>query len=125
MSFPPTRDPIEVNLWPGRVAQWSLSTQAGFTQNLLIKDADGNILVNASDSGTKYFAKTGTFMGGKNPHTVAISANGKPSDVQAASSAMVLGGKATSKTYLFASEDLGDGDYQDSFVTLTWFEFHG
>ncbi|MDJ0837651.1 MAG: fucose-binding lectin II [Acidobacteriota bacterium] len=126
MSFGPTKQPIEINMWPGKRAQWSMSTQAAFTQNLTVKDATGKVLVNHSASGTgNYFAGTGTFVGGKNPHTVTLTANGRPSKVQYDGSAMVLGGKAQAKTYNFAAEDASDGDYNDCFVSITWFAKQG
>ena len=126
MSFGPTREPIEINLWPGKPAIWTMSTQAGFTQRLTVKDADGNVLIDHEASGTgNYFAGQGVIKGGKNPHTVTLTANNRPSSVQYSGSAMVYGGRAQEKTYCFAAEDSGDGDFNDCFVNITWFAHVG
>ncbi|ETX01583.1 MAG: hypothetical protein ETSY1_06840 [Candidatus Entotheonella factor] len=123
----PTRDPIPFNLLPGKTTQYSMSTQADDTQEVVVKDANGNVLMSESASGThEYLIGTGTFPAGPNPHTITITANGNTSSVYHASTPITDDdGNFLELTHIFASEDGGDGDYNDCFVTLTSFSRSG
>ncbi|ETX01582.1 MAG: hypothetical protein ETSY1_06835 [Candidatus Entotheonella factor] len=127
MSEGPTRNPVSVNLLSGKITQFSMSTQSSAIQNLEIQDADGTSLVEQSGQGTShFFAAGGRFTAGRNPHTVTITANNRNSSVRY-SSAMIsdTSGNIFEVTHVLASEDGGDGDYNDCFVTLTSFARSG
>ncbi len=103
---------------------WSLASQSAGIQRLQIRDPSGNVIVDTSVLSTSLSnTSTGTFMTGNGGNYTVIF----PSDqtVMYDSASINTGRTIVSETSLFAAEDSTDNDYNDAFVTLTWFGKNG
>lgn len=119
MSFEPTRSPIQFTMPSGKLAFWCMKVQAAFTQAFVLKDSGGTTIASNQGNGS------GTFQTTNGPFTITITANGNPSSVLFSSTALLNAGAVKEETFVFASEDAGDGDYNDCFLTITWFQSAG
>ena len=121
MSFGPNKGPVKFTMPKGKSGQWTFTTQAAFTQEMELKDKNGNVIASASGSGIAIQPVTGTFDTTEGPYTLNITANGKPSRMIYSSAVNANGGSVKQLTYTFGSEDSTDRDFNDCFVVVTVF----
>ncbi len=115
---------IAIEIPAGKPVSYTLVSQAAKTQKLQIKDPHGQVIVDASVRGMHLQgAAIGHFVtDAKGNYVVllpeAAACKGLSCTVPLTSASQVI-----SETLLIAVEDLekGDNDYNDAFVTITWF----
>lgn len=129
---PVSGDRVAVSLPPGKTAFWTVTTQASYPQYIQLVDPDG----------VKVFQATGSSTGGRTPTQIGqgvfvVGPNGAYTlrighddgsawstvlwDQQTVDRAGVtLGGVLD-----FISEDGADQDFNDSHVSITWFNSIG
>lgn len=114
---------------PGNVnVVWTITSQADFCQGLIIKDPKGKEIVNTSVlsndmSNVSYgtFQVPGTFKKDYE-YNVQIdpSVDCKSGNVNIRAKKDVV-----ASCFVFANEDHQDGDFNDAFITITWFARKG
>ncbi|HEX8064592.1 MAG TPA: hypothetical protein VF535_15425 [Allosphingosinicella sp.] len=121
---------IALTVPTGKTAFWSVVTQAAWQQFVQLTDSAGNIVFTATGSSTGGNSPTqigvGTFVaadpGGNYNLYVGINGGSQWSSVMWDVLPLALGQTTMSSSYSFISEDGADQDYNDSCVSLTWFE---
>jgi hypothetical protein len=115
---------IAVGIPSDRPVSYTLVSQAQKVQKMQIKDPNGQVIVDVSVQGMHLQGETvGHFVtkiGGEYTVLLPNAAAGKGLSCTVP---MTLAQKVVSETLLIAVEDLdkGDDDYNDAFVTVTWF----
>jgi hypothetical protein len=116
---------------PGKYVFFSVVTQAEYQQVILLKDSAGHALISAAGMGTGGDPPTqidaGTFLAQDQSgnYTMSITGNSQPSQVIWDQLPLTVGQTVMSTTYVFNSEDGVDADFNDTCVTLTWFDQAG
>lgn len=114
----------------GKTAFWTVTTQAAWNQFVQLRDSSGNVIFTATGNSPDGHSPTqigwGSFTaqdpGGNYAIFIGIDGGSQWSSVLWDELPLILGGATMSANYNFISEDGADQDYNDSCVTLTWFE---
>lgn len=122
----PTTDPIKISIPAGKSVIVNFATNASFTQSFSITNSDNVVECSGSGSGvgpvvqnSQVFTAT---LGGE--YAVAILANGNAQEVLESSSSSVYNGTVYAQSYNFVSEDASDSDYNDTFLSINWFQYN-
>ncbi|MBR9971606.1 hypothetical protein [Magnetospirillum sulfuroxidans] len=123
---------IAITLAPGKTVFWTVTAQAAYTQFVQLKDTNGTVVFTATGSGgtggTPNQIGQGHFVVPNNAnYTMYIGTNNGAqwSSVIWDADALVYGGTVYYQTFNFISEDGGGTDYNDSAVTLSYFNSLG
>lgn len=123
---------VAIALPPGKTAFWTVTTQAAYSQFVQLKDPSGAVIFQASGSSSDGHSPTqighGSFVIGANgAYTVWIGVNGGQawSSVILDEMTVSLGDTIMCGDFTFISEDGADQDFNDSCVTITWFNSIG
>lgn len=115
---------ITVEIPAGKPVSYTLVSQAVKTQKLQIKDPHGNVIIDASVNGMHLQgAVVGHFETKATGSYVVLLPEAAACKGLSCTVPLTLASKVISETLLIAVEDLekGDDDYNDAFVTITWF----
>ncbi|WP_395945577.1 hypothetical protein [Brevundimonas sp.] len=123
---------IAVALPVGKTVFWAVTVQAAYDQFVQLTDSQGDIIFVASGGSPGGHSPTqighGSFVA-QDPqgYRLYVGTNGGQawSSVIWDSTALEVGGVPTSTNYNFISEDGADQDFNDSHVSITWFETIG
>jgi hypothetical protein len=121
---------IAVSVPNGKTAFWTVTTQAAWQQYVVLADSSGNLIFTASgaspDGHSPTLIGSGSFVsgdpGGNYQLFIGINGGAQWSSVMWDVLPLTLNGATMSSSYTFISEDGADQDYNDSCVSLTWFE---
>lgn len=124
---------IAVSLTPGKVVYWTVNTQASWSQFVQLKDASGNIVFTATGASTGGHSPTqignGTFtvnsQNGNYKVYIGINNGASWSSILWDNMTLTLNGKQLCSNINFISEDGADQDYNDSCLTMSWFNSVG
>lgn len=123
MSTPST-NPINISLPQGKTVIVNFATNTTVQQSYSISDSSGTVVCKDSGTGTGPTAHSSqTFTaneGGK--YSVSIIANGSNEKVLMSESSVVYDGTVYAQSYTFVSEDASDNDYNDTFLSINWFQ---
>ena len=112
----------------GKNAVLVFATDAGNTQEVTIRDPQGNVVYSHSGSGygkpTLQDTKVLENLAGGN-YKVTIQANGKDQKVIMNDMFLSKNGQVCAQTYTFVTEDSTDHDFNDTYLNLTWFRNEG
>ncbi|HEX8448252.1 MAG TPA: hypothetical protein VF652_01560 [Allosphingosinicella sp.] len=133
MSFGPVSgNSIAIVLPPGKTAYWSVLAQAAFNQFVQLRDSGGNVIFTAqgaSANGLPTQIGQGSFVVNDQSgnYTMSIGLNGGSSwsTVLWDDITVSLGQNIMCSNFNFIAEDAGDQDFNDSAVSLTWFNSVG
>lgn len=133
MSYGPVSgNSIPIVLPTGKTAFWSVIAQAAYNQFVQLQDSGGNVIFTAqgaSSGGGPTQIGQGSFTV-KDPsgnYTMSIGINGGSSwsTVLWDDITVSLGQNIMCSNFNFIAEDANDQDYNDSAVSLTWFNSVG
>jgi mannose-binding lectin len=121
---------IALTVPTGKTAFWTVTTQAAWSQFVQLTDSAGNIVFSAAGASPDGHSPTqigaGSFTAGDpgGNYRIYIGTNGGQSWSTVLWDVLPLqfNGTTMSGNYNFISEDGADQDFNDSCVTLTWFE---
>lgn len=123
---------VAIALPPAKTAFWTVTTQAAYAQFVQLKDPTGAVVFQASGASPDGHSPTqigqGSFVIGPNgAYTVWIGTNGGQawSSVIWDEMTVSLGATIMCGDFTFISEDGADQDFNDSCVTITWFNSIG
>jgi hypothetical protein len=124
---------IAITLVPGKIVYWTVNVQASYTQFVQLKDSAGNIIFTATGPSAGGHAPTqignGTFsvndQSGNYKVYIGINNGQSWSSVLWDDMILYLGSKLMCSNFNFISEDATDQDYNDSCLTMTWFNSVG
>lgn len=131
MSNGPYTSPVQFNMPSGKGVVWIATTQSGLPQTVTVTDAAQNTVISASGPGDGGQAPNiigyGVFTSSNagETYTVSIEANGQPSQIINDGLELGVGTTIMSGTWSFVSEDSSDNDFNDTSLTLTWFDKMG
>ncbi len=119
---------IAFSLPAGKTAFWTVTTQAAYNQFVQLKDSTGAVIfqsVGASSGGhSPTQIGSGTFVTtGNSPYTIYIGINGGQqwSTVLWDDMIVNLNDTIMCSNFNFISEDGADQDFNDSAVSISWF----
>ncbi len=123
---------IAFTLNPGKTAFWTVTSQAAYNQYVQLRDVNGTVVFTATGSGG---TSGGPKQLGQGSFTVANNANytlyvgtnngSSWSQVIWDADALVSGSTIYYQTFNFISEDGGGTDFNDSVVTISYFNSLG
>lgn len=123
---------IAVALPPGKTVFWNVTVQATYSQYVVLNDPTGAQVFQATGASPGGHSPTqvgqGSFVvGGNGGYTLYVGINGGQSWSQVLWDDMTvdLGGTVMCANLNFISEDGADQDFNDSAVSLTWFNSLG
>ncbi len=123
----PTTDPIKISIPAGKPVIVNFATNASFNQSFSITNSNGVVECSGSGSGTgpsvqdsQVFTAT---LGGE--YSVVIEGNGSAEKVLESSTSSVYNGTVYAQSYMFIGEDSTDSDYNDTFLSINWFQYNG
>lgn len=122
---------ITVNLPPGKTAFWTIVAQASYPQYVQLLDSGGVQVFEVTGSSTGGRTPTqigqGVFTVGPNPYTLRMGYDGGRSwsTVLWGEQSLERDGVTLSGSLDFISEDGADQDFNDSHVSITWFNSIG
>ncbi|RMB12040.1 hypothetical protein [Eilatimonas milleporae] len=131
---PVTGDGIAITLPKGKMIFWSAVAQATYQQFVQVKDSGGTVIFEASGSSADGHSPTqyGQGMFQTNPsgdggYTVWIGLNNGAGWQQVLWDKCGISHSGTDyySQYTFISEDGADEDFNDTCLTLQWFEYLG
>ena len=134
MSFGPVSgNSIPIVLPTGKTAFWSVIAQADFNQYVQLRDSGGNVIFTAQGSSSGGGAPTqignGSFaindQTGNYTMSIGINGGSSWSTVLWDDITVSLGQNIMCSNFNFIAEDANDQDYNDSAVSLTWFNSVG
>ncbi|MEJ2045981.1 MAG: fucose-binding lectin II [Reinekea sp.] len=112
----------------GVVVSWSIVSQSAGAQSLKVLDPTNDTIVDTAVK-SRDLSNTSSgsfFVSGSNSeiynYVVVMSSD---HTVKVDEAVINAGTQVITKTYLFAGEDGSDNDYNDAFVTLTWYSKSG
>lgn len=128
-SGPVSGNGIPITLPPGKTVFWTVNTQAAWDQFVVLADSQGHAIFTASGSSPGGHSPTqigaGTFVAGDatGKYKLIVGINGGQSWSQVIwdEITLSLGGTVLSGNYNFIAEDGADQDFNDTHVSLTWF----
>ena len=119
---------IAFSLPSGKTVFWTVTAQASYTQFVQLKDSTGAVIFQASGSSTGGHSPTqignGTFVStGNTPYMLYVGINGGQhwSQVLWDNMTLYLNTTIMCSNFNFISEDNADQDFNDSSVSITWF----
>ncbi|WP_397598779.1 hypothetical protein [Sphingorhabdus sp.] len=124
---------IACTLPQGKTALWTATAQATNNQFVQLRDSRGNIIFTATGASVDGHSPTpignGSFVAGdpSNNYMLYIGTNGGASWSQVIWDDLPLTYSGTTKisSYNFISEDSSDQDFNDLWLSLTWFDHVG
>lgn len=124
---------IPINIPPDKLVWWSALAQSSGNQFVQLKDSGGNVIFTAQ--GASSSGGTPTQIGQDNfrsadpsgNYTIYLGTNGGAqwSRVLWSEDSVNSGTTIYLGKYIFAAEDGGDNDYNDTYLELQWFQFSG
>ena len=119
-----TKNPNSIWIPKTKHAWWSFVVNASKEQYLTITDASSNSIVTkqGSGNGAPTFVDQGTFQSTNPPYTVSIKSKNNEEEVLHGETTILNQDKVMLQTHVMISEDSTDKDFNDSFVTVTWFQ---
>ncbi len=121
---------IEFTIPSGKTAFWTVTTQAAWQQFAQLQDSAGTVIFTASGASPDGHSPTqigsGSFTaadpGGNYRLSIGTDGGAQWSSVVWDMLSLSLDSTTVSASYTFISEDGADQDYNDTCVSLTWFE---
>ncbi|MFE4124863.1 fucose-binding lectin II [Kosakonia sp. YIM B13605] len=123
---------IAITLPPGKTVFWTANVQASWAQYVQVRDFSNNPVFQANGASTGGHSPTqigqGTFVAsGTGAYTVYLGYNNGQSWSQVMWEEMTLniGSQIYFSSFNFIAEDGADQDFNDTCLTLTWFNSIG
>lgn len=123
---------ISVALPSGKTAFWNVTVQASYTQFVQLKDSTGALVFQATGASTGGHSPTqigqGNFViNGNTPYQLYVGTNGGRSwsSVLWDDMTVYLTDTIICSNFNFISEDGADQDFNDSCVSISWFNSIG
>jgi mannose-binding lectin len=116
---------IQITLPPNLKIYYSGMTQAALSQFIQLKDMSGNVIFTLTGSGpwqTQSFTSNST---GQYKVYIGTSNGAAWSSVIWDDDALTIGSTVYFNVFSFISEDAGDQDFNDSYLSICWFQFQG
>jgi len=123
----PTTNPIGISIPAGKAVIVNFATNASFSQSFSITNSSGVVECSGSGSGVGPAVQTSQVftaeLGGT--YSVVIDGNSSAEKVLTADCSAIDNGVIYAQSYIFAGEDSTDDDYNDTFLSISWFQFNG
>lgn len=123
---------VAITLPPGKTAIWTVTTQAAYNQYVRLNDSTGATVFQATGASPGGHSPNqigeGTFVVSQNgAYTLYVGVNGGQQWSQVIWDEITVSLGATMKcgNFNFISEDGADQDFNDSCVSITWFNSIG
>ncbi|MDT3250445.1 hypothetical protein QZQ97_05795 [Serratia sp. root2] len=123
---------IAITLPVGKTLFWTANVQASYSQYVLVRDSTNQVVIESKGASTGGHSPTqigqGSFVtAGSGVYTVFIGYNDGQSwsQVMWDEIALNIGSQIYSSCFNFISEDGADQDFNDTCLTLTWFNSIG
>ncbi len=128
MSFGPVpATNIQLSVAANANVFFTLAAQAAWAQTATITDSNNNTIAALSGTANPGFVGTTYFNSGGNTtlYLTVSTQQGGTSQAIYADSVLNIGATVYAGYYIFATEDGGGTDYNDSLITLAWTAYSG
>jgi hypothetical protein len=129
---PVSGNSIPIILPPGKTVFWSVIAQAAYNQFVQLRDSAGTVIFTAqgaSDGGGPIQIGQGNFVindqSGNYTMSIGINGGSSWSTILWDDITVSFGQNIMCSNFNFIAEDASDQDYNDSAVSLTWFNSVG
>ncbi|AUG99311.1 hypothetical protein PCO86_19285 [Pectobacteriaceae bacterium CE70] len=123
---------IPITLPVGKTVFWTADVQASYSQFIQVRDSTNTVVIQSSGASTGGHSPTqigqGSFVtAGTGVYTIFLGYNNGQSwsQVMWDEMTLIIGSQIFSSCFNFITEDGADQDFNDSCLTLTWFNSIG
>jgi len=123
----PTTQAIDISIPAGKAVIVNFATNSSMNQAFNIADSTGTSVCSGSGTGTGpavqssqvFTAETGGV------YKVTITGGGNEENVLTANCSAIDNGVIYAQSFVFVGEDATDHDFNDTFLSINWFQFNG